>query len=134
MVLENGGEEGTLPNNVRYDLQSLPDFDTDFISEEELQAFSDALTAPTTTPVTALNDWKPIHQKIKKTRKRREPRRSKDETREGFVYSILYWPLLLLVLGWIVVLVSYRLTMSPAESEVTISLTADHASSLRHTM
>jgi hypothetical protein len=96
----------SLPNDDQYDPRSLPDFETDFITAEELQAFSDALTAPTTTPVTALNDWKPIHQRIKKSKRRREPRRSKDETREGFVYSLLYYPLLFAVLGWIVVLVS----------------------------
>jgi hypothetical protein len=105
--MSSEGKEGekTLLNNAGYDPHTLPDFDTDFISAEELQAFSEALTAPTTTPVTALNDWKPIHQKIKKAKRRREPRRSKDETREGFVYSILYYPLLFVVLGWIIFLV-----------------------------
>ena len=103
----NGGaDERPLLNNSQYDPHSLPNFDTEFISSEELQAFSEALNAPTTTPVTALNDWRPIHQKIKKAKRRREARRTKDETREGFVYSILYWPLLFGVLGWIVFLVS----------------------------
>lgn len=95
-----------------YDPHSLPDFDNDFISREDLDSFAQALTVPTNAPVTALNDWKPIHQRIKRTRIRRKPpQRSKDETREGFVYSILYWPLLFLVCGWIVFLfIIYNLT------------------------
>lgn len=99
------GEQVPLDSS-QYDPHSLPDFDKDFINSQELQAFSDALTAPTTTPVTALNDWRPIHQKIKKAKRRREPRRTKDETREGWVYSVLYYPFLFVVLGWIIFLVS----------------------------
>jgi hypothetical protein len=93
-----------LLSNSQFDPHQLPDFETEFLKEGELEAFAEALSAPTTTPVTALNDWRPIHQRIKKARKRRQPRRSKDETREGFVYSLLYWPLLVVVLGWIIVL------------------------------
>jgi predicted acylesterase/phospholipase RssA len=105
-----GGRDPILASHS-YDPHSLPDFDTDFLLDGELEAFSEALSAPTTKPVTALNDWRPIHQKIKKSRRKREPRRSKDETREGFVYSILYWPLLFGVLAWIVFLfAAYNLT------------------------
>jgi hypothetical protein len=105
MGSKNGTDEQVLLNTTLYDPHSLPDFETDFISPEDLQAFSNALDAPATTPVTALNDWRPIHQKIKKARRRREPRRSKDETREGFVYNVLHYPLLFVVLGWIIFLV-----------------------------
>ncbi|KEF59725.1 patatin-like phospholipase domain-containing protein [Exophiala aquamarina CBS 119918] len=95
-----------------YDPQSLLDYETDFISREDINSFAKALAAPTTEPVTALNDWGPIHQKVKRNRARRKPpRRSKDETREGFVYNILYYPLLFLVCGWIVFLfIIYNLT------------------------
>lgn len=95
-----------------WDPHSLPDFEEDFISQEDLDAFAAALSAPTTTPVTALNDWRPIHQRVKKDRARRKSaRRSKDETREGFVYSLLRYPILLIVSGWIVFLfVFYNLT------------------------
>lgn len=98
--------------NWSYDPHALPDYENDFIEQAELEAFADALTAPTTEPVTALNDWGPIHQKVKRTRARRKvPRRSKDETREGFVYTLLYYPLLFLVCGWIVFLfIVYNLT------------------------
>ena len=100
----------TRPGKGEYDPYSLPDFDTDFITKDELEAFAQALAAPTTAPVTALNDWRPVHQKIKKPKRRKSSRRSKDETREGFVYSILYWPLLFFVLGWIVFLfIAYNL-------------------------
>ena len=97
-----------------YDPSKLPDFDTEFISKDDLAEFARALEAPDTAPVTALNDWRPIRQRIKRksTRgKKRKSRRSKDETREGFVYSILKWPLLLIVFGWISALgLSYAIT------------------------
>ena len=96
-----------------FDPHTLPDFENDFISQADLDAFTDALAAPETSAVIALNDWKPVHQKIKRKSKlkRRKTNRSKDETREGFVYTILKWPLFLLVGGWIVGLfISYNLT------------------------
>jgi Domain of unknown function (DUF3336)/Patatin-like phospholipase len=103
--------KGWGPGKDEYDPSSLPDFDTDFITNDELDAFAQALAAPTTVPVTALNDWRPIHQKIKKPKRRKVPKRSKDETREGFVYTLLHWPLLFFVLGWIVFLfIAYNLT------------------------
>ncbi|KAF2837835.1 patatin-domain-containing protein [Patellaria atrata CBS 101060] len=111
-----------------YDFTKIPDYDNDFIGEEDLVEFERALTAPEIlspsqddllspgpTPhnrsifITALNDWRPIHQRVRK--KKRDPRRGKDETREGFVYVLLKWPLLLFVLGWLFVLgVSYLFT------------------------
>lgn len=108
----NGNNPTHAETNPNYDPQLLPDFDNDFISPQDLESFAQALTAPTTVPVTALNDWKPIHQRIKRARVRRKPpQRSKDETREGFVYTILYYPLLFLVCGWIVFLfIIYNLT------------------------
>ena len=97
-----------------YDPTRLPDFDTEFISKDDLDAFARALTAPDTTPVTALNDWRPVHQRVKRKtprNKKKLPKRSKDETREGFVYSLLKWPLLATVFGWILVLgAAYLLT------------------------
>lgn len=95
-----------------YDPHSLLDFDTDFISRDDIESFAKALSAPTTEPVTALNDWGPIHQRVKRSGVRRKtPRRSKDETREGFVYNLLHYPLLFVVCGWIVFLfIIYNLT------------------------
>ena len=100
--------------NAAFDPSGLPDNDTKFIDEADIKAFSKALNAPDNSPLTALNDWRPVHQRVRRrgarTRKKR-PKRSKDETREGFVYNILKWPLLLLVLDWIVVLaISYLAT------------------------
>ncbi|KAK5953146.1 hypothetical protein OHC33_005714 [Knufia fluminis] len=90
--------------------EDLPDYHDDFISQGDLDAFAAALEAPTTNPVTALNDWKPIHQKVKKSRSRKKAR-NKDETREGFVYTLLRYPILLGVLGWIVFLfIVYNIT------------------------
>ena len=86
---------------------NLPDFNTQFIDDADVDAFAKALNAPKSSPVTALNDWRPIHQRVRRRgarSRRKRPKRSKDETREGFVYNILKWPLLLLVSGWIVVL------------------------------
>lgn len=84
-----------------FDPEFLPDYDNDFITQDDLASFAAALEAPTNTPVTALNDWKPIHQKVKKSKQRRKPTRTKDEKREGFVYFLLRYPILLGVLGWI---------------------------------
>lgn len=102
----------SIRRNGSYDPYALPDFETDFIQQADLDSFADALTAPTTEPVTALNDWGPVHQRVRRTRvRRRTPKRSKDETREGFVYTLLYYPLLLVVCGWIVFLfIIYNLT------------------------
>lgn len=85
---------------------TLPDFDTEFIDKADIDEFAKALRAPETSPVIALNDWRPIHQRVKRkrARPRKKPRRTTDETREGFVYSILRWPLLLVVSSWIVLL------------------------------
>lgn len=93
-----------------FDPNSLPDYNTDFISQDDLDAFVAALEAPSNTPVTALNDWKPVHQKVRKSRQRKKAR-TKDETREGFVYALLRYPILLGVLGWIIFLfIVYNVT------------------------
>ena len=98
-------------NKNQYDPHSLPDFDVEFISQDDLDQFAEALNAPAAESVTALNDWRPIHQKVKKTKRRKLLQRSKDETREGFVYTILRYPLLLIISGWIVFLfIAYNLT------------------------
>lgn len=116
-----------------WDATTLPDYDHDFIQDDEVAEFIKALAAPenlspseedllnpTHQPaefITALNDWRPINQKIKGRSKRgidkkkRPPRRGKDETREGWTYNVLKWPLLLGVLGWIIALgISYLFT------------------------
>ena len=96
-----------------FDPSKLPDYQTEFINEADLDEFSKALNAPESSPLIALNDWRPIHQKVRRkgTKSRKKKSKSKDETREGFVYSILKWPLLLVVFGWILVLgASYAAT------------------------
>ncbi|KAH8894847.1 Arf-domain-containing protein [Thozetella sp. PMI_491] len=79
--------------------------------------------------ITAQNDWAPVHEKVQskrsggrrgrgrdRDRTRRKVRealgqRSKDETREGYLYGLLKWPFLLIVGGWIIGLaVSYLVT------------------------
>ncbi|KKY21741.1 putative patatin-like serine [Phaeomoniella chlamydospora] len=102
----------SLPLRSNYDPFSLPDFDHEFVTEEDLEEFRKALYAPEATPVTALNDWRPVHQRVRKSRVRRKTlKRSKDETREGVLYTILKWPLLFVVFGWILILsVLYALT------------------------
>lgn len=96
-----------------FDPSTLPDFDTEFIDEADIDEFAKALNAPETSPVVALNDWRPVHQraKRKRARPRKKSHRNTDETREGFVYSILKGPLLLVVSGWILFLTcSYLIT------------------------
>lgn len=58
--------------------------------------------------ITARNDWAPVNEKVvrdkeskRKKKKSRKKARSKDETREGYLYSLLKWPFLLIVLAWI---------------------------------
>ncbi|KAI9702692.1 MAG: hypothetical protein M1820_006076 [Bogoriella megaspora] len=116
-----------------YDFTQIPDYDNDFVNENDFAEFVKALAAPDISPsqedllsprlqdpsvfITALNDWRPVHQKVvpddsnpraasssSKAKKRKKPRRGKDETREGFVYTLLKWPLLLFVLAWIICL------------------------------
>lgn len=115
-----------------YQLNQLPDHDDNFVTETDISAFAKALEAPdefAKSPelspdkrgpiqfITALNDWRPIRQRVRKDqakprrKKRKRIRRGKDETREGFVYTLLKWPLLLFVLMWIVCLAwSYAAT------------------------
>ncbi|KAK4106535.1 patatin-domain-containing protein [Parathielavia hyrcaniae] len=60
---------------------------------------------------TAQNDWAPVHEKVirdkgttpskGKKKKYKKKARSKDETREGYLYSLLKWPFLFFVLTWI---------------------------------
>ncbi|KAK8226617.1 acyl transferase/acyl hydrolase/lysophospholipase [Phyllosticta capitalensis] len=119
--------DGPTPHSpAAYDLTQLPDWDNDFVDDEGITQFERALHAPEPSPssdnlleqqppkkshfITALNDWRPVHQRIRK-RKKRTPRRGKDETREGISYSLLKWPLLAVVFGWLFGLgVSYLLT------------------------
>ncbi|KAI9870655.1 MAG: hypothetical protein M1830_003991 [Pleopsidium flavum] len=98
-----------------YDTTKLPDFDYEFVDEADITEFAKALSAPDSSPVIALNDWRPIHQRVRRrpnrSQKRKTPKRNKDETREGFVYTILKWPLLVVVFGWIIALgASYLFT------------------------
>ena len=110
-----------------FDFTLLPDYDDDFIGDEDIAEFAKALTAPENSPsaddlstltheprtfITALNDWRPVYQKVRRRgRYKRPPRRGKDETREGYVYNLLKWPLLVVVFGWLLVLsILYALT------------------------
>lgn len=80
----------------------LPDWENDFVNEKDIAAFREALDAPSIDTITSVNDWGPVRQKVRK--KRRKPKRGKDETREGFGYIILRWPVLVGVLTWLLVL------------------------------
>ncbi|PHH60697.1 hypothetical protein CDD81_1349 [Ophiocordyceps australis] len=80
---------------------------------------SEAVPQGQGTFITAQNDWAPVNSKVYRGRKgrrkggRRRGRstvegllgtRTKDETREGYLYQLLKWPLLLFVSGWLVCL------------------------------
>lgn len=86
-----------------FDTVNIPDFNHEFLDTKDLDAFAMALNAPETSAVVALNDWKPIRQRTRRkgVRNRKRKLKRRDETREGFVYSFMKWPLLLLVLTWI---------------------------------
>lgn len=88
-----------------FDPAGLPDYDNDFIDQDDLDRFEKALNAPEASPLVAINDWRPIYQRVRKTRgRRKKPKRSNDETREGVLYTVLKWPLLLTVFAWIATL------------------------------
>ena len=152
------GTDGPKPSSeTGYDQSLLPDFHHDFLSEEHLQAFASALSAPEPSPstddlslhissprlrtpepsissrtsfdsgavrpkhvsvnsqsslfITAQNDWAPVaptklggknkRRGEKKKGRKKVPRRSKDETREGYLYTIFQWPLLAIVCAWV---------------------------------
>ncbi|ROT36049.1 FabD/lysophospholipase-like protein [Sodiomyces alkalinus F11] len=65
--------------------------------------------------ITAQNDWAPIHRRVHQKRRGDDARkadggggqallgtRTKDETREGYLYSLLKWPMLFFVGAWLV--------------------------------
>ena len=89
-----------------WDPTTLPDYSHEFVDKKDIEAFARALDAPDSSQVVALNDWRPVHQRVKrkatKQRRKKPGPRSKDETREGFVYVLLKWPLFLVVIAWIV--------------------------------
>jgi hypothetical protein len=150
----------------QFDTSILPDVDHEFLSQEDLDAFAQALHGPDTAPlspgphdnlksrsslelthrasqlglkddaaavteeaaaaaadvqapgppgvapglfITAQNDWAPVNEKVYKKkggRGRRSRRvgtgqRTKDETREGFFYALLRWPMLLVAAAWL---------------------------------
>ena len=91
-----------------WDPTTLPDNDYEFVDRKDIEAFAKALDVPDSGQVVALNDWRPVNQRVKrkasKQRRKKPGPRSKDETREGFVYVLLKWPLFLVVIGWIVAL------------------------------
>jgi len=121
-----------------WDYHTLPDWDNDFYDDDDILAFASALSAPDISPseedllnpknqkaefITALNDWRPIHQHVRgadgndrrkdgrKAKKRKKQQRGRDETREGWTYSIVKYPLLGFVFGWLFVLsMSYLVT------------------------
>ncbi|KAI4254890.1 MAG: hypothetical protein LQ352_002840 [Teloschistes flavicans] len=89
----------------------LPDFGQEFINSADLEEFARALNARESSPLVALNDWRPVHQRVRRRSRRKRPKRSKDETREGFLYNVLKWPFLFVVLSWILALsVAYSFT------------------------
>ncbi|KAJ4358462.1 uncharacterized protein N0V89_003045 [Didymosphaeria variabile] len=121
--------DGPQPDSVDgFNTALLPDFDNDFVTDEDFAEFTKALQAPETSPstedltvpqpeqqkfITALNDWRPVHQRVKKRRgkSKKAPRRGKDESREGIFYEVLKYPLLILVFGWLAFLsIAYVLT------------------------
>ncbi|CAM1505245.1 Fc.00g108820.m01.CDS01 [Cosmosporella sp. VM-42] len=83
-------------------------------------AASGDLPAPSTTSqgtfITAQNDWAPVNSRVygrkrgSKKKRRRHGKgavegllgtRTKDETREGYLYQLLKWPLLFFVVAWL---------------------------------
>ncbi|OLL24401.1 Patatin-like phospholipase domain-containing protein, partial [Neolecta irregularis DAH-3] len=92
-------------------VESLPDFHTDFVDSEGIEAYRRAISAPEHEDVELIkahNDWKPLRESItlrrKRSRRFKAKSKAKDEIREGWTYHILRWPVLILVFGWIWIL------------------------------
>ncbi|KXT10436.1 hypothetical protein AC579_7878 [Pseudocercospora musae] len=132
----------SVSNPHAFDPHRLPDWDNDFIDEDDFLAFASALAAPenlTASPseedlaatlrrappnaefITALNDWRPVRQrKVRRSgssapgergKSSKNSRRGRDEVREGWTYSLVKYPLLFFVFGWITFLgICYLLT------------------------
>jgi predicted acylesterase/phospholipase RssA len=134
-MTETNNEGPSVASAEGYEYHNLPDWDNDFYNEDDILAFASALSAPEVSPseedllnpkrpvefITALNDWKPVHRSVKesqeygygkkKSKRRKKTQRGKDETREGWTYSIVKWPLLILAMGWLLFLtVLYLIT------------------------
>ena len=126
---EKSTDGPSVSSNSAWDYHTLPDWDDDFYNEDDILAFASALSAPETSLseddllnskkpnvefITALNDWAPVRRSVKgrqssvynnrKTKRRKKPRRGKDETREGLTYTLVKWPMLFFVLGWLALL------------------------------
>jgi len=114
-------------SSAAFDHSLLPDVDNDFVTDADIAEFARALQAPENSPstddltapqpkprkfITALNDWRPVRQRVRRRKKsKKPPRRGKDETREGIFYEVLKYPLLIVVFGWLVFLgIAYVLT------------------------
>ncbi|QIW98244.1 hypothetical protein AMS68_003762 [Peltaster fructicola] len=134
MTKEKISSTPSIDSKHAWNYRELPDWDNDFVDEDDIAEFAKALIATPDDPlkseedltspkpefITALNDWKPVHQRVKGTRdtqrkkkskRRKKPERGKDETREGWSYPLLKYPLLIYVIGWIILLgVSYLFT------------------------
>ncbi|PPJ60003.1 hypothetical protein CBER1_02664 [Cercospora berteroae] len=123
----------SINSSEAWDYKTLPDWDDDFYREDDILQFAAALDAPavlTASPseedltrwekrpdteaerITALNDWRPVHQRqlrrpgsskarSSRGKPKKQPRRGRDETREGWTYSVAKYPLLFFVFGWI---------------------------------
>ena len=75
--------------------------------------FARALYAPdsaensTVEYIQAISDWVPIHQQVRREKiyvSNQKKRDHRDETREGLSYTLLRWPLLVILLIWIAIL------------------------------
>jgi predicted acylesterase/phospholipase RssA len=105
--MSSGGPSSQQP---LHDPSLLPDYDTEFISDQDLLQFEKALAAPEVEPLVAINDWRPIRQRVRRPFRSRTAqtstatRRTKDETREGFLYTLLKYPFLVTVFAWITIL------------------------------
>lgn len=98
--------------DAAFDPKNIPDFDHEFIDATDISEFARALNTADSSAVTALNDWRPVYQRLRRKKsinRRKKLKRRRDETREGFVYALLKWPLLLLVLAWILSLFFFYL-------------------------
>lgn len=129
---EKATEQVPVKEASGYDYHNLPDFDNDFVDEEAIQAFAEAIkpaSALTTSPseedlltpqskrtnaefITALNDWRPVRQRRIRPKVRKGAKgQRRDETREGWTYGLVKYPLLFFVCGWIAWLgICYLLT------------------------
>lgn len=81
----------------------MDQFDHDYVNHYHMEQFSDALAEDDkySPHISSLNDWAPVNHKLRKRHKKQE------EMGEGFGFTLLRWPSLILIGIWVTILATF---------------------------